>query len=68
MEVFAPSRSERTQLVWIITRPAFAKALVDGLVAAPIGVQRGLIVVCFAQVAVCVGRHLLGSVLVVHSN
>ena len=51
-----------------VTRPAVAEALVDGLVAAPIGVQRGLIVVCFAQVAVCVGRHLLGSFLVVHSN
>ena len=51
-----------------VTRPAVAEALVDGLVAAPIGVQHGLIVVCFAQVAVCVGRHLLGSFFVVHSN
>ena len=55
-------------LVGGVTRPAVAEALVDGLVAAPIGVQRGLIVVCFAQVAVCVGRHLLGSFFVVHSN
>ena len=57
-----------SMFIKIVARLAVANALADGPVAAPLGVQRGLIVVCFAQVAVCVGRHLLRSVLVVHSN
>ena len=37
------------RFVWIVTRPAVAEALVVGLVAAPIRVQRGLIVVRFTR-------------------